>query len=116
MSGGIRVISRPLWRARWSARVPRLALAAVPALLSVAGLHAVLAGPPEVARSGKAEPARDLTAEGFAEAFVRAYLTWDAARPERHERQVRQFTADALEPGAGLSPPEHKEQRVVWTA
>jgi hypothetical protein len=116
MSGESRVISRPLWRARWSARAPKAAFAVVVALLSIAGLRAVLAGQRQVAYPAPAQPARDLSAEGFAEAFVRTYLTWDPAHPERRERQVSMFTSDRLESGAGLSAPSREAQQVVWTA
>jgi Conjugative transposon protein TcpC len=116
MIGQARVISRPAWRAHWAGRAPRLAFLAVIALLSLAGLRTVLAGPREIVASGRAQPARDLAAEGFAEAFARAYLTWDSAHPGRHERQMSLFTSDALELGAGLQAPAREAQTVAWTA
>lgn len=93
-----------------------MAFLAVIALLSLAGLRAVLAAPREIVASGRAQPAHDLAAEGFAEAFARAYLTWDASRPQVHEQQVSAFTSDALERGAGLQAPARGAQTVTWTA
>ena len=110
------VASTPAWLVRSSARVPKAAFIIAMAILSVAGLASVLRGAPERVASLAAEPTRDLTAESFAEAFTRAYLTWDAARPERHERAVAVFTSETLGSGAGLSVPARGSQRVTWTA
>ena len=110
------VASRPAWLIRLSGQAPRAAFIAALAILSFAGLVNVLRGSPEFAPLRAAEPMRDLTAESFAEAFTRTYLTWDATRPERHERDVAAFTSESLEPGAGLTPPASGAQEVTWTA
>lgn len=110
------VSSRLAWLVRLSGQAPRAAFIAGLAIMSVAGLFNVLRGAPEPAPLRAAEPTRDLAAESFAEAFTRAYLTWDATRPERHERGVAAFTSEALEPGAGLTPPASGAQEVTWTA
>jgi hypothetical protein len=116
MSGDARVISRAAWRARWSGRAPKLAFVALVALLAIAGLRTVVAGLPASTAPVRLQPGHDLAAEGFAQEFVRAYLSWDPAHPERHERQVSRFTSGALQPGAGLSVWAREAQRVVWTA
>lgn len=109
-------MSRPLWRVRWASRAPKALLAVAVAILSAAGLRSAVAGPPEAADPGLRPPAADLGAASFAEAFARAYLSWDPGRAEQHERRVSAFISDALEPGAGLSPEGRLTQAVVWTA
>jgi hypothetical protein len=88
------------------------------ALLAALGLRALVAGPPAapapvrtVVRGGE-----DITAQGFAQAFVRAYLSWDGRQREEHERQVAPFLAGALPPDGGLRPPDGERQEVLWTA
>ena len=86
-------------------------------LLTIAGARAAVAGPgTEPAPARAVAPADDLSAQGFAQAFARAYLTWNAWHPERHAQQVRPYVSQALDPGAGLQPPAHGVQQVVWTA
>jgi hypothetical protein len=116
MNERVRLIPRSLWRLRWARRVPKLAALCLVAALCSAGLRTAIAGPTELRQVGRLGATQDLGAETFAEAFVRAYLTWDPAHPERHERQVAAFTSDALAPGAGLSVPARTAQQVVWTA
>src|SRR3954451_21283180 len=110
----MRVDSRSLSSLRWRARAPRV--------LALAGLLvcAVLVLRPAARPEASTEPpARvqtppDLRAEGFAEAFARAYLAWDAADPASHERAVARYTSQALDPGAGMRLPRVGKQRVVW--
>src|SRR3954470_15871781 len=109
-------MSRPLWRSRLAARAPRAAGLLLVVILCAAGLRATVAGPREAPRSPRPVAAEDLPAQSFAEAFARAYLTWDAQRPDEHERQVAGFITDALDPGAGLAVPHSGAQQVVWTA
>jgi hypothetical protein len=110
------VVSRSAWRIRWAGRVPRAAFTTLVVILSFVGLLTMLAGSPGPVRLREAEHGRDLAAESFAEGFTRAYLSWNAAHPERHEKNVSAFTSDALEPGAGLSVPAKGAQQVTWTA
>jgi hypothetical protein len=116
MSGRVQVLSQPRWRSRWAGRVPKAITLLVVAILCAAGLRAAIAGPPSPPRDRPAIAGNDLSAQGFAEAFARAYLTWDAARPADHERQVAAFISEALDPGAGLSLPRRGAQTVLWTA
>lgn len=100
---------------RWRARVPRVAFALTCGVLCVAGLRSV-AEPRQVpAAPATPAPSFDIAAAGFAESFARAYLTWDAERPQLHEEAVASFVADELDPGAGLQPPATGRQRVEWT-
>jgi hypothetical protein len=68
---------------------------------------------PRVASHGPAPP--DLAAQGFASLFVRAYLTWNAADPQAHERNLASFAGPGVEPDAGQQPPSSSEQQVQWT-
>jgi hypothetical protein len=110
------VVPRSAWLVRCAGRAPRAGFIALIAILSLAGLLTVLTGGPEPVQLRGSEPATDLAAESFAEAFTRAYLTWDGAHPERHDNRVAAFTAEALESGAGLSVPASGTQEVSWTA
>jgi hypothetical protein len=56
-----------------------------------------------------------LAAEGFASLFARSYLTWSAADPQAHERDLASFAGPGMEPDAGLAPPSSGEQQVQWT-
>jgi hypothetical protein len=116
MTISAKVISRPVWRARMAAAAPRLVFIALMAVLVLAGLRTLVGGPARIVEAQHPKPERDLAAETFAERFARAYLTWDASRPQIHERAVSEFTSDALEPGAGLQLPRQGAQTVVWTA
>lgn len=116
MRGRAPLTKRPAWLVRYAGLVVRLALVWLVGILTLFGLLTVLAGRPGLARDQRVEPLPSLAAESFAEAFTRAYLTWDPSDPERHERQVSAYTSEALEPGAGLSPRPGSGQQVAWTA
>lgn len=100
---------------RWLARAPLLALAITCAVLLVAGVRSI-AAPAPVATPRPSTSAPDFEAQAFAEAFARAYLSWDANQPQTHERSVAPFTSTALDAGAGAQLPRHGEQRVLSTA
>ena len=97
--------------ARLRALVPRyLALAALAVLVAL-GLRSLLS-PPGAAiarpRGGADAPSQD-----FALQFARAYLTYDAARPEARARALAPFLSAGLEAGAGFTPASGA-QRVLW--
>ena len=116
MIGRVEITSRPVWRSRWAARLRSGLALLVIAILSAAGLRAAVTGPTEPPRVPLPAVPQDLEAEGFAETFARAYLTWDAAHPERHAQGVAPFASAVLESGAGLTVPRGTRQEVVWTA
>lgn len=104
--------------ARMRARAPRLLAYSLVAILCIAGLRAILAGPAEpVVRpaTGKG-PRTDRPAEAMAEGFVRAYLTWDSVRPETREESLADYLPESLDADAGLIPPVGTDQDVDWTA
>src|SRR5437773_1668395 len=104
--------ARPPRRARrLSAAVPVVAVLAAAAfwlvLLAAVGVKATLA-PRATSRSPSRKPAvgaRDITEQGFAQGFARAYLSWDARAPDRHQRQVAAFLSGALDGDGGLQLP-----------
>jgi hypothetical protein len=113
----VTVAARPLWRIRLAREWSRYLLSA----LAVAGLAAsarfAIDPPRPVAAKTIAPgpPPPDLAAEGFASLFARSYLTWSAANPQAHERDLAPFAGPGMEPDAGLAPPSNGEQQVLWT-
>ncbi|HYM44956.1 MAG TPA: conjugal transfer protein [Solirubrobacteraceae bacterium] len=113
----VTVSAKPLWRIRLGRELPRYLVCG----LSLAGLLAsarFAIAPPRPAapaRARSAAPPRDLAAEGYAQLFARAYLTWEASDPEAHRRALGPFVGSGMEPDAGLQPPAGGEERVQWT-
>lgn len=85
-------------------------------VLAVAGLRAAIAPghPHPTAITHTADG--DLAVEGFAQAFARVYLSWNAGRPAEREEQLAGMASAALDPDAGYSPPDSGSERVRWTA
>jgi Conjugative transposon protein TcpC len=108
--------TRPLWQIRVAREWPRYLLSAVAVVGLAASARFAIDPPrpaaPKLAARGPA-PA-DLAAEGFAALFARSYLTWNAAEPQAHERDLAPFAGPGIDPDAGLQPPSSGEQRVVW--
>jgi hypothetical protein len=113
----VTVSAHPLWRIRAARELPRYLVYG----LSIAGLAAsarFAIAPPRPGAPARALPAshtQDLAAEGFAQLFARAYLTWQAGDPEAHVRALSAFVGSGMEPGAGLQPPASGEEQVQWT-
>jgi hypothetical protein len=103
-------------RSQWLARARQVAAIVVIGILCAAGLRATFASNATSVPNLQVASKNDLAAESFAEAFARAYLTWDGDRPEQHEQQVAGFISSALEAGAGFTPPHRGAQSVLWTA
>src|SRR4051794_3817420 len=108
---------RPARTTRRVARVPsRIAIGALLVLAAV-GVKATVAPRTATvtATAAPATDARDITAQGFAQAFTRAYLSWDARDPEQHQRQVAPFLSGSLDGDGGLQIPTHGRQQVLWS-
>src|SRR3954471_8993082 len=108
---------RPARTTRRLARMPsRIAIGALLVLAAV-GVKATVA--PRTASvatpAAPATDARDITAQGFAQAFARAYLSWDARDPEQHQRQVAPFLSGSLDGDGGLQLPARGRQQVLWS-
>lgn len=116
MRTSVQITTRSSARSALAGRVPRVAVGALIAVFALAGVRASVAGPPQAQIRPATEPRDFAGAESFAEAFVRAYLGWDAERPEAHERGVARYVSSALSPGAGFSVPDRGREVVVWTA
>lgn len=119
MSGLTDQISEPVALLRRSARArrawaraPRYLLAGFLVITSLAGVRTILA-PADAAPPPGAEPVRDYEAEAYAVELARAYLTYDAARPELRERRLRGLVPDELAPDAGFLPRRGARQ-VLW--
>ena len=115
MSEPVAVTTRSARADRLRALAPRLAVYAALAILSLAGLRATLRGDDSPAAAARPAPVADLGAEAFAEGFARAYLSFDAARPELRERELAGYLSDDLEPDGGYSPASGARS-VSWTA
>src|SRR4051794_16788768 len=108
---------RPARVTRRLARAPGTAVAIALLLLAGVGVKATLA-PRAVSRpvpQTSAAGVGDITEQGFAQSFARAYLSWDAQQPDQHQRQVAAFLAGTLDGNGGLQPPSHGQQQVLWT-
>ncbi len=109
----MRVDQRSLRSVRWVARAPRLAVIGTAVVLSVAGVRSIAAPQPALEPRRPAAPRVDLAAAGFAEAFARAYLSWDDERPDQRDRALARFMADTAEPGADVRPQPGEAQTVT---
>jgi conjugative transposon protein TcpC len=108
---------RSLRSQRLRAVAPRVLVYVTLGILSLTGLRTIVAGAPEpVVHAAAGGSARgDLSAQGFAESFARAYLSWDAAAPERRERALGAYLPEGAANDAGLTPGEGATQSVEWT-
>jgi len=107
----MRVEQRSLRVQRWLARAPKLAVFVTAGVLSVAGARSIAAGEKVPVPVVSAAPLTDLAAAGFAETFARAYLNWDADRPEQRDRLVASLSSEIVEPGS-LRPADGESQHV----
>lgn len=93
------VRQQSIWAVQLRARAPRIAAISASAALTLAGLRAVVSPPQQpVPRGAAVAPQGHLSSDAFAESFARAYLAWDAAAPEVHERAVARFLGGDAEP------------------
>jgi hypothetical protein len=112
----VSVTTSSLRRIRLTHELPRYLVCA----LSISGLLAsarFAIAPPRPTTSAapfRAPPGPDLAAEGYASLFARRYLTWNAAEPGAHQHALAVLVGSAMDPDAGLRPPQTGEQRVDW--
>jgi hypothetical protein len=99
---------------RLRSRAPRYAFLAAVVVLCLAGLHSILSPAKTSAPPAVSGPPLDFAEQSFALAFSRAYLTYDASRPEERESALEPFSASGFEVGAGFTPPQAGSQRVQW--
>jgi Conjugative transposon protein TcpC len=114
---GARRTVRPARATRRRARVPSQVAIGALVVLAAVGVKATVA-PRAASVAAPVAPttdARDITAQGFAQAFARAYLSWDARDPEQHQRQVAPFLSGSLDRDGGLQVPPRGRQQVLWS-
>jgi hypothetical protein len=97
--------------ARLRAAAPRYLAIAVLAVLLLLGLKSLIFPPRSSVPSLPATA--DLPSRSFALQFARAYLTYDADRPNARLRALASFVPEDLDRNAG-SFPESGAQRVLW--
>jgi conjugative transposon protein TcpC len=97
---------------RWRSRLPRLVAMVAVLVLTLVGLRELIAPEPAI-RAGGGAAAADAAAEDFAVQFARAYLTYDAEKPEAREAALAGFLPSELDPDGGLVPRDGS-QRVLW--
>jgi hypothetical protein len=111
-------ISKSLRSTRVRALLPRIVVYAVLAVIGIAGLRTIIAGPaepPAVAASPKSA-GLDPAAEAFAEGFAAVYLSWDANHLNQRERELAAYLPSAIDNTYGLSPAPGSSQQIAWTA
>jgi len=106
--------ARSAWRVTLTARAPRIVAGVVAAVVMVAGIRAIVTGPPAPPAAPKPLPTADTGAAAFAEGFVRAYLSWEPARPELRDAQLAAYASSELDAGAGLEASQRR-QTVDWS-
>src|SRR4051794_10120867 len=108
-----RVERSPLWVVRGRARAPRAAVVVVACVLSAAGLRSLLTPRPVRSEPSRAPVSGDTGARAVAEAFARAYLSFDPRRPELRSSRLADFGAALDDPSASSSGRERRSVR--WT-
>lgn len=87
------------------------------AVLSAAGLRTVLVRPPaHQARSTSTADSPSRAPEALAEAFARAYLTWDPAHLPTHDAEVRRFAPGLVGDDQSAPRPPADRQVVRWSS
>jgi hypothetical protein len=113
MSAPVRMIQRPLRRARVAGAAPRLALYAACAVLCVAGTASILRGHKTIhetfVSTGRGF---DLAAAEFATEFTRAYLTYRLEDLSEREQALSRFANASIDQEAGVAP--GASQSVAW--
>jgi hypothetical protein len=100
---------------RLMARAPRLLAGAVAVVLILAGLRAVVFGAPAPRIERFYEPAsNNIGTEAFAEAFARAYLTWNGSGDIRAYDQSLALYNQQFAGGQGVQP-SNAPERVSWS-
>ena len=83
--------TQSLLRIRAKARAPRAALILASVVLAAVGLKSLLSPVPVPAPVKSDASTRDVGAAAFAEAFARAYFTFDSGSPESRDRALERF-------------------------
>lgn len=110
---------RSLRSIRLGARAPQIVLMLVAAVVCVAGLRAIFAGPSSstIVERAPARPSYDVGAAAFAQSFARAYLSWQDEEMEARAAALEEFFPEQLRAGSdgGLQPAPGSSQSVSST-
>jgi hypothetical protein len=100
---------------RLMARVPRLLAGAVAVVLILAGLRTVVFGAPAPKVERFYEPtSNNIGTEAFAEAFARAYLTWNGSSAvQAYDQSLARYNPQ-FAGGQGVQP-SNAPERVSWS-
>lgn len=109
----VELVRRSARLERLRALAPRYLFVAAVAITSLVGLRE-LVSPEKAPAPPSARVGSDYALEDFAQGFARAYLAYDAARPQVRERALRPYLPEELDAGAGLTPPERGSRAVEW--
>jgi Conjugative transposon protein TcpC len=104
-------VTRRLGRAPGTVALIALLLLAAVGVKATLAPRAVSTPAPHTSAAGVG----NVTQQGFAQSFARAYLSWDAQQPDQHQRQVAPFLSGALDGNGGLQAPSRGQQQVLWT-
>ncbi len=105
--------TRAIWSVRAVARAPRLVALLAAGVVALVGLKALVEPVPRHAAMTRDAAPRDAVAAGFAEAFARAYFTFDADAPDARERSVARFMPRSAAPLIDSGP--RRSEKVLWT-
>ncbi len=108
----LQIVRRSSRVERLRARAPRYAFLVFVGITSLLGLREIFM-PREPATPAAPPLALDRPAESYAVELTRAYLSFDAARPELRERRLEPLLPDELSPDAGFVA-RSGSRAVVW--
>jgi hypothetical protein len=109
--------ARPLWQVRWISRAPQLGFLVLTASLAAAGVRATFDHTQRAYSAHAAARTSDHAGvAAFAEAFARAYLTWDPADPATQRTELARLAPEALMQDRGIASRSQTRNVVTWTA
>jgi len=113
--GRARVDHQSLRLLRLRGQAPRIALLVLVAVLSIIGLREIVVPEPTPPAPPPPRVGVDQAAQALAVQFVRAYLSFDPARPDRHAEAMAALAPEDLGEDAGaVAPDENEPTEVRW--
>lgn len=112
--GGAETTRRSARLEQLKARLPRYLLIGFLAITSLVGLREIVLPEPTPPVPPAPDVSVDQAAEDYAQRFARAYLSFDAARPEARERALYPLVPSELDVDAGFAA-QRGSQTIEWT-